>query len=606
MENPSPNALCSSLSCRSGGAARGGQGEIIVNSAPRPQAEASDESSSPRETARGRLSALRVAGYLLYNAWLLATFYNTFLYGATADFRWALYNNTLLSLIVLALTLLLYPRLVEHGDKRVLSRRASLGSGIAMALSTSMLVFADGSTVSGIVLIVASGIGTGISSGILFLGWCRLYADAGTRVALIEAGAAWSLAAALCFALSLIPALLASTVVIVGACASGVILRRCAFSRPRRPQPIHNHRLLRRTRLMFARGLVACLCVGLVAGFSDVLAGYRLITVPERYELFLLVSCALVALAMLAVAMLSRHDFMTHAYRLVTLLLVVGCLLTSLIHQTNTLSNIVIFGAYISFTMLLCVVCIDVSNYFDQPATRTFGMAFACLYLGEIAGNALSHLLTGAVGQSGSLDLGPVSIALTIIVVFANLFLFTEKDLTETSLGEMVDDDSDEGDGDVGPAVAGRLASHGSPCARVAGGLATCDAFGGEGSAGCDGCQHAQAGEGGAEAGVCALQATVSLEELAAAQQANLEAITSSLAERFGLTPRETEVLPLIIRGRTIARIQEELHISQGTVGTHARHIYQKTGVRNRQGLLDLIDQLNSEEEGDREGRGNG
>ena len=60
------------------------------------------------------------------------------------------------------------------------------------------------------------------------------------------------------------------------------------------------------------------------------------------------------------------------------------------------------------------------------------------------------------------------------------------------------------------------------------------------------------------------------------------------IADRFGLSPRETDVLPLLLEGRTISRIQETLFISAGTVSTHIRHIYQKTGVNNRQELIDL------------------
>lgn len=56
----------------------------------------------------------------------------------------------------------------------------------------------------------------------------------------------------------------------------------------------------------------------------------------------------------------------------------------------------------------------------------------------------------------------------------------------------------------------------------------------------------------------------------------------------YALSPRESEVLPLLLEGRTISRIQETLFISAGTVSTHIRHIYQKTGVNNRQELIDL------------------
>ena len=60
------------------------------------------------------------------------------------------------------------------------------------------------------------------------------------------------------------------------------------------------------------------------------------------------------------------------------------------------------------------------------------------------------------------------------------------------------------------------------------------------------------------------------------------------IIERYGLTPRESDVLPLLLEGRTIQRIQETLFISAGTVSTHIRHIYQKTGADNRQELIDL------------------
>lgn len=62
------------------------------------------------------------------------------------------------------------------------------------------------------------------------------------------------------------------------------------------------------------------------------------------------------------------------------------------------------------------------------------------------------------------------------------------------------------------------------------------------------------------------------------------------VAREFGLTEREAEVMVLLAKGRTRARIQEELYLSGGTVATHARHIYQKVGVHSKQELLDVIE----------------
>jgi DNA-binding NarL/FixJ family response regulator len=48
------------------------------------------------------------------------------------------------------------------------------------------------------------------------------------------------------------------------------------------------------------------------------------------------------------------------------------------------------------------------------------------------------------------------------------------------------------------------------------------------------------------------------------------------------LTPRETEVLTLIARGRANAEIAAELYLSEPTVKTHITRIFAKLGVRDR------------------------
>ena len=63
----------------------------------------------------------------------------------------------------------------------------------------------------------------------------------------------------------------------------------------------------------------------------------------------------------------------------------------------------------------------------------------------------------------------------------------------------------------------------------------------------------------------------------------------TKLARDCGLTPRETEILILFAKGRSAARIQEELVISRGTVTTHLQHIYRKVDVHSKQELIDLL-----------------
>jgi len=48
------------------------------------------------------------------------------------------------------------------------------------------------------------------------------------------------------------------------------------------------------------------------------------------------------------------------------------------------------------------------------------------------------------------------------------------------------------------------------------------------------------------------------------------------------LTPRELEILQLVITGKTNKEIAREVFISKKTVEFHLDHIYTKTGARSR------------------------
>lgn len=61
---------------------------------------------------------------------------------------------------------------------------------------------------------------------------------------------------------------------------------------------------------------------------------------------------------------------------------------------------------------------------------------------------------------------------------------------------------------------------------------------------------------------------------------------------RYGLSARETEVLALIARGRSVQAAADELFVAHSTVKTHIGHIYEKTGVGNRQDLLRMLDEF--------------
>lgn len=62
------------------------------------------------------------------------------------------------------------------------------------------------------------------------------------------------------------------------------------------------------------------------------------------------------------------------------------------------------------------------------------------------------------------------------------------------------------------------------------------------------------------------------------------------VAEEAGLTSRETEVLELLVRGRTVQDVCDELSIAQGTAKHHVSNIYRKLGVGDRRSLYDIVE----------------
>lgn len=70
-----------------------------------------------------------------------------------------------------------------------------------------------------------------------------------------------------------------------------------------------------------------------------------------------------------------------------------------------------------------------------------------------------------------------------------------------------------------------------------------------------------------------------------------VQAFCENMEERYGLTPREAEVVRLLAQGRSRAFVRETLYISKGTVDTHAYHAYAKMGVKTKDELIKLVHQ---------------
>ena len=63
------------------------------------------------------------------------------------------------------------------------------------------------------------------------------------------------------------------------------------------------------------------------------------------------------------------------------------------------------------------------------------------------------------------------------------------------------------------------------------------------------------------------------------------------IAERYELSPRESEMLAWLSRGHGYVYIAQLAFVSEGTVRTHAKNIFRKCSVSSREELIDLVDE---------------
>ena len=63
-----------------------------------------------------------------------------------------------------------------------------------------------------------------------------------------------------------------------------------------------------------------------------------------------------------------------------------------------------------------------------------------------------------------------------------------------------------------------------------------------------------------------------------------------AVSTAHALSPREREVLVLMMRGRNVPAIAEELSLSRNTVQTHVRHLYEALDVHSRKELVALVE----------------
>lgn len=205
-------------------------------------------------------------------------------------------------------------------------------------------------------------------------------------------------------------------------------------------------------------------------------------------------------------------------------------------------------GFRFGFATSVCtqVLCWMLLVFIAKKSPVSAQVVFAMGMIAEFVGGLLADLVMPAIAPVGML----APLVLVLAIVFATVFVFSDESLVIEIDYEEPADLND-----------GRLAR----------------------------CEHPKTSDecGLTVSGRDAIAvAVVSPED---EMRRNDDRISEFCAERR-LTARESEVFSLWITGHDMRTIQEKLFVSQGTVKTHLRNIYDKCGVHNRRDLMKMFE----------------
>ncbi len=519
------------------------------------------------------ISLTRMVGFAFERVWVFIIFYSIMFYTGSDDVNRILellYLNLSLSMAVMGASFLIAG--VILGLLRKVGFRPSrckpfmFGAAGLMTIGALMLIISDLDSINGTMVLMVSAFLTGVGSACLMHCFFESFAGAGSRTTVLEMSVGAGIALLASFALVMLPPIYADIVIVIAPPLSALFLCRSAESSPSVPQehPAPKAPFSPRTKLFFGKALAGALVIGFIEGFYDGFFGYSPLAATLSYNgtLFIAGFIAVIALAIISTA--APRDMLFHIYRISLALFALACLLSVAMGDFGLYSSSLFFSGYTCFVLLLTAVCVETSESYEINPSLLFGVAFFVLYLGELLGaNCNAVLLPANMGEGAP---ATCCILCLFLLFVSSTYLFTEMDLVTIGIGEVrcaIADSSDklaenerreDEAGKMhglasGPKSAGASTDRSSEMAR----------------------EHPQGTMDPAE------QELISIQEAA-----------ERIARDYHLSARESEVLPLLLAGRTINRIQDALYISAGTVSTHIRHIYQKTGVNRKQQLIDL------------------
>lgn len=534
--------------------------------------------------------ALKLVGFGFYYAWIWVSYNSNVLVfpSAASD----LPPDTI-SLTYLVSTLALGVALVLLSLVRPLTRRL-VGSNllliaVAVVVGTATVGTYASSSLgadANLYLIVSAAL-TGAGTSVIVLRFGVVYSKAPAREAAMYTAASFVFAAMIYFMAVGLPdpvgmvfTALLPVLAVVSTLTNPEWSDEGEGGRPEGPVPL---------RRFFVRLLVA------VAVFSVVVGVSRGFSVPHSSisslnadGALIIFSTAVVAGVLFVVVGLLRCQFdVSRLYYPIIIAVAAGILVTPLLGGTGFGSQFITV-AYNCFVLVIWCLLAYVAYSSRLSPILVFGLGRGASALGTTFGWLAGLEIVRSQGD-GSLSLEVISVAMVFALLVVSMLVLNDRLIGDALRPEeRIRGDAAEvpaqGAGSAGEAAFAdrrgaedrRSAADGEGAWDGGTGRSGASEMGEVGEMGGAGASLADGSPGGAAAG----------ERRSGPYRMRCDAV----AEHYGLSPRERDVFDLLVRGRSIDYIAQNLTISFNTAKSHIRHIYVKTDVHSRQELIDLID----------------
>lgn len=470
--------------------------------------------------------AVRIGGMAFGQLYSNVLFFSSLPFAAADDRAQAQFNSLVASLVFVVATFAVLVFFSARGAQGVAKNKGLL---IASAITAAVGAVSSMPGIVDMVPTFASGACVGIGSSVLLISWLDTFSKGTVSGALTEVGAAFAFS----FALSLILSLFGEGVLVLTmvtcplvSCAALLSLER--LSLPPAPQKPERP-VTAQGRKLELRNIVCVFFFGFAVGvMRNYSASHTFGLDSSVIDAILSLSGLVICVVVVVLFRLANVSAARFLYRTSFVCILMSCVWVAAGRENIILGVSVAFIAMQCFSCCLIARAIFSSWSLGGSAFRKSIMTFGVLYAGEFLGIASALVLVPITSVM------QVCVALAGALLVSYVFFFTEADFLLIS--KKVEPVRSR-DAEVVSPSADDPASSTSPRAEI-----------------------------------------------------SLDEICDAISAEFGLTPRESEILPSVARGRTLARIQQELFISTSTVNTHIRHIYAKCGVAGRQELLDFVD----------------